>query len=145
MRQLLLLTILLTQFPSSAFSQKRCECKATDRFGYGGHETITFEEKRIYQGLEGMVMDASASPLQNAVVEVFPVPDKIGPNNAKRRVTACLTGTDGRFCFPHFKAGKYRVSVSAEGFKVTDVILTVDASHWRSRRKGLDIILQVGT
>ena len=86
----------------------------------------------------------TAKPLEGALVEVFTHPeyllietpiDKRGRPN-QRRVAACRTGADGKFCFAGLPAGKYELRSSSEdtatGWNASQVYVILNP---RSRRK----------
>lgn len=145
MKKIFFIFVLLLLFVDSGSSQENCGCKKTERFGYGGHELITMIEKKSYRKLEGVVTISGDDRLEKAIIEVYPIPDQLGKNNARTRLAVCETGKQGRFCFPQFTNGKYRLTISAEGFKVIDFFVTISPKSRRKNKDSIQLYLPVGT
>jgi protocatechuate 3,4-dioxygenase beta subunit len=114
---------------------------------------MVIKESKIYSSLRGVVQDATGRPLLNVLVEVFDHPDHLlleHPSNQKekakqRRIAACETGDDGKFCFVKIPKGNYEIRTSLDsGWNVTHVWVRLDPSHRRSGRSGMEIQMQVG-
>lgn len=145
MQKLLLNTLLAASaLFLPAQSKKDCLCKPTEQHGYGGHETISIKDDKIYRRLSGFVTDLTTAPLPGAIVEVLIAPEQDG-GDGRKRIAACVVGESGQFCFPEMKPGRYRLSVSAQGFKVTGINLRLNPRSRKSTKEDLIVILEVGT
>ena len=76
--------------------------------------------KRVRE-LRGVVLYPNGKVMKDAVVEVYENPVKVSAEDVTyktvKRITsvdrkvACITATDGRFCFKHLRPGKYLLRV----------------------------------
>jgi hypothetical protein len=104
-------------------------------------------------------MWVDGKPVGDALVEIFDKPDYLlcewEPNNPRgcttnppaeqRRVAACRTGKDGRFCFGDIPAGKYELRVSKDGgWNVVHAYVVVDPNSRASKDGGIVIKMTVG-
>jgi hypothetical protein len=116
-----------------------------------------FIEKEPYRELRGrVVVFATGKPLAGALVEVFTHPEYLLSNDScargkpeQRRIAACLTGNDGKFCF-HFRrlrSGKYELRSSSSdtytGWNASQVYVIVDGHKGKS--KELRVVMTLGT
>ena len=122
---------------------------------WGGNETITIKEDKVHKQIFGTVnLFTSDNPTSGALVEVYTHPDYLFleyPDSEKeakkqRRVAACITGEDGKFCFGFIKPGKYEVRVSKEsGINVTHIYVEVNPYSDESVDTEMDATLTPGT
>src|SRR5271163_1400218 len=116
----------------------------------GGNIFIVEVEKAPRRTIAGTVsIGGDSGPLENALVEIFDNPNYLldesnGHKNPKqKRIAACVTGKDGKFCFS-LPDGKYELRASLSvGINVTHIYVVVDL------RKGkylpLHVQLTLGT
>jgi protocatechuate 3,4-dioxygenase beta subunit len=111
-----------------------CAPAPSDERTHWGNENIVLSTVTRVRMLGGTITDASASPISNALIEVLTDPDvqalpyspKREARRAKqRRVAACLTKTDGRFCLTGIPAGRYELRFSAQGFQTVSQTIRV--------------------
>ncbi len=137
------LVVALLAFSADATGQPACACKKAttkETTRIGGNETVVIREKRIVSFVIGRV-DTYNDPQLEVLVEVFDNPDHLlrsYPENRiqrklQKRIAACKTGADGRFCLQKIPKGTYEVrfSVGPE-WNVVSVYLEIDpkaASH----------------
>jgi len=103
-----------------------------------------------YRDLVGPVSIGEDMPVKDALVEVFDNPDYLLDEATmahppkQKRLRACITGTDGKFCMRNLPSGKYelRASVNA-GIDVTHIYVVVDRKHGST--DPMVVRLQVGT
>ena len=83
---------------------------------------------------KGTVTDMNRQPVPNALVEAFTDPEALtlptspeaeARRAKRRRVAACLTDSEGKFCFATLPAGKYELRSSAKGFRMVSQGLDV--------------------
>jgi len=136
---------LLLCFLSYPLASQQCKCHApeagaTTRKGY--FEEISVELKTRYERLAGVV-SLSDRPVEDVLVELFAY---IRNSSAKRaRMAACVTGTDGRYCFSRVPRGEYELRASKDGgFEITHVYVRVDPKNRRSSNAELGISIEVG-
>ncbi len=75
-------------------------------------------------------------------VDAFRIPDE------QPKLASCITGPDGRFCFPGIPAGKYVVRIGtrpavATGWNGTHVIVNLDPK--RRGKREFKVIMQAAT
>ncbi len=132
-----------------------CKCDVPDKretTRRGGNEMIVVKEKSSFRKLEGIVEMSGDRPLENALVEVFDRPDYLldtsharseGPPEQKR-LAACLTAKDGKFCFRNLPTGKYELRASiGSGWNVTHIYVVLDR-HSKEVEK-LKVLMLLGT
>ena len=132
-----------------------CKCGTPDKGEttlWGGNEMIVVTEENSFRKLEGRVQMSGDRPLENALVEVFDHPDYLldtshsrgeGPPEQKR-LAACRTAKDGKFCFRNLPAGKYELRSSlGSGWNVTHVYVVLDRHNKRDEK--LKVLMQLGT
>lgn len=116
--------IILLAFPA-VYIAKNCGCSPAapgETTHWVGNLTVVSQERKPYRQLRGTIVGPDGKPVPGALVEVFTNPeylfdDKVlskrgAPN--QRRVAACVTGADGKFCFSGLPAGRYEVRSSSE-------------------------------
>lgn len=155
-----LLVVVILAFGSVASQKPRCHCKSVDPDELtrsGGNEWVAYQQPGIFKSIRGNVAMPLRELNENVLVEVFDQPHYLicewrdrNPNNcttsppdSQRRIAACVTGSDGTFCFPSLPAGQYelRVSKGAE-WSPTHVLVTVDPN--RGTSKLIEVRLNLG-
>jgi hypothetical protein len=159
------LIVLLLFIPLATFtpSTKGCNCSPAqgDTTRWGGNEWIAYKQARTYQVINGKVVGAvGGQGMDDVLVEIFDKPEYLlcewkdynsnkcttDPPAEQRRVAACATGKDGKFCFSNIPAGRYELRVSKDGsWNVVRAYVIVDPSGRYSRRGGIVIEMTVGT
>lgn len=149
MLKLIVAILVIPTIGSAALQQRNCRCrKATaDDQTIWGHIANQYEEERPVRSIQGTVLDPVDSPIEGALVEVFPDDgkDSTPTSFSHRRVAACRVSADGKFCFTRVKPGKYILAVGARGFNINFVSVTLSPKNRRSSGKGLQVSLQLGT
>ena len=140
----------------NASALEKCKCSppgADETTHWGGNQAIVIKESKIYSSFRGVVQDATGKPFLNVLVEVFDHPDHLlleHPLNEKekakqRRIAACKTGDDGKFCFVKIPKGKYEIRTSIDsGWNVTHVWVRLNPSHRRSGISRIEIQMHLG-
>jgi hypothetical protein len=147
---------LLLTFSGNISAQGNCGCvKAQpDEMTQWGNELITIVERKPYKQIRGIVLDPSDAKVQDALIEVFTHPEHLLPDypekeKAKvkqRRLAACKTTTDGKFCFPNLPAGKYELRVSKDsGWKAICFYLVIAPHNRKSSSLPINARLKVAT
>lgn len=117
---------ILTAFPP----QDNCGCMPAAKneiTRWGGNETITVEEEKIHKRIFGTVELENGDPAADVLVEVYTRPEEEKEEAKQRRIAACITGGNGKFCFGFTKPGKYEIRLSKDsGFNVTHVSVEVN-------------------
>lgn len=117
----------------------------------GGNEIVTFIERREYKSLHGVVRDANGEAVPDVLVEVFDRPEWILRGHSasrvqQRRVAACKSGVDGKFCFEGIPAGRYELRASKDAaWNPSHLYVVVSPRGRRSTRSGIILRLTVGT
>jgi hypothetical protein len=132
-----------------------CKCGTPDKgetTRWGGNQMIVVKEESSFRKLEGRVQMSDDRTLENALVEVFDHPGYLldtsdsrseGPPEQKR-LAACRTGKDGKFCFRNLPAGKYELRSSlGSGWNVTHVYVVLDKHSKRDEK--LNVLMLLGT
>lgn len=135
-----------------------CRCNPPEKdetTHWVGNQVIIFVEKNSYKILRGTVsVFANEKPLGGALVEVFTDPEYLLSTDSysrgtpeQRRVAACRTRVDGKFCFLGLASGKYELRVSSDdsrtGWNTTQVYVVVDRK--KGKRKDLRVEMKLGT
>jgi protocatechuate 3,4-dioxygenase beta subunit len=131
-----------------------CTCHApdkTDSTRWGGNEMVVMVEERSYRELRGKIQTQDSRTVEGALVEVFDKPEYLlstGPNPShspeQKRLAACRTTADGKFCFRNLPSGTYelRSSVST-GWNVTHIHIVLDKQA--GQNKAIVVTMRVGT
>jgi hypothetical protein len=115
---------------------------------WGGNMSIELEQKSTLKIVQGRVENVG-KPLRGALVEVFESDGHIlrgsgGERQEQKRLAACRTSGDGKFCFKNLPSGTYEVRSSIDsGWDVTHVVVTVDAKKGKNDK--LRLSMNVGT
>ena len=127
-----------------------CKCKAPksrETTRWGGNIVAVLEVKDPVRQLKGTVRLGDTSA-ENALLEVFTHPEYLlqgeqkSPKN-QRRIAACLSDSQGRFCFHHIKPGKYELRSSMQsGINVTHLYVVIDRN---GTDRNLEVVMQMGT
>ena len=137
--------------------QGSCRCvPATDDdlTRWGGNESIIVKEEKVHRHLSGIVTLGGDNPISDALVEVYThpeyllldYPERESKKKKQRRVAACVTEEDGKFCFGFIAPGKYEVRVSLEsGINVTHIYVEVDPYSSESIETDIEAVLTPGT
>ena len=138
-----LLSTLLLLLASSFLQSGDCQCKkvSDDVTTHWGHESVILAAEEKVSMLRGKVVDPAEAVLPETLVEVFDDPDVLlSPNNPdiesrkekRRRVAACRTGEDGKFCFSDLQEGRYELRFSRAGFNTASIVVSVKSQHQAS-------------
>jgi hypothetical protein len=131
----------------SVLGDCKCHRAADDETThFGGNETVVFVEQESHRRLEGTVHAPDDTKLGNALVEVFDHPEYLlgdkpwADRPQQKRLAACRTAADGKFCFPNLPPEKYELRSSIDsGWDVTHVYVIVD----RNARRGGNLVVQM--
>lgn len=138
--------------------QEGCRCVPATKdetTRWGGNQSIVIKEEKVYKRLFGTVTYALVDepPISDALVEVYTQPDNLlssatesEKKKKQRRIAACVTGEDGKFCFGFIKAGKYEMRVSlGSGVNVTHIYVEVDPYALEGTDEEISATLSPGT
>jgi hypothetical protein len=132
-----------------------CKCgpvRDEETTHWGGHESAIFVEKNSYRQLRGSVQRGSGQTSLVVLVEVFDHPDYLLERSSnvrenhpeQKRVAACRTSADGKFCFPNLPSGKYELRTSINGeWNTSHVYVVVDKKA--GQQKSLRVLMELGT
>ena len=138
------LLVLLSPLATSSGGPCRCRpVPATETTRRGGNETITVKIEKVHRALAGVVRLNDDEPFADTLVEVF---KHVEDDRRKkpRRVDACLTAEDGKYCFGFLPPGKYEVRVSREnGFNITHLYVEVDPYSLDGTDDEIDVLLDL--
>jgi hypothetical protein len=129
-----------------------CKChRAADNetTHFGGNEAVVFVAEESHRRLAGTVHAPDGTKLGNALVEVFDHPEyllgdkPLETRPEQKRLAACRTAPDGKFCFPNLPSGKYELRSSVgSGWDVTHVYVVVDK---KGQTKNIQVRMSLGT
>ncbi len=152
--------ISMVAFPLGGEGCKCSPATSEEVTRWGGNHWVVNKPGGKYKAISGkVVMWVDEKPMDEALVEVFDKPDYLlcewEPNNPhgcttkppveQRRVAACTTGKDGRFCFSNIPAGKYELRVSKDGsWNVVHAYVVVVPNTRVSNNEGIVIEMTVG-
>jgi len=93
-------------------------------------------------------MDAER-PIEDALTEIFDKPNYLLGGNPftdhpkQKRLKACVTSADGKFCLCDLSSGKYEIRVSKDGrWNVTYVYVELDQKH--GTKEPIEINMSIG-
>jgi hypothetical protein len=130
-----------------------CKChrpEKDDTTREGANMFVIRVEKEAYRNLEGTVVGMGDSRLiEDALVEVFDHPEYLlsdnpsAPHAEQKRVAACHTSPDGKFCFRGLPSGKYELRSSLEaGWNITHIYVVVGK---KGQTKKIQVEMTLGT
>ena len=139
----------------------KCNCQpATETTRAGANEWVVYREPIVHKKAEGVVVFSTPGLQQDLLVELFDSPDYLmcewranNPNRCsttapreQRRLAACKTGKDGKFCFDNIPAGKYELRISkGQLWSVTHVYLVIDPKDSKSSGAPIQVSMRPGT
>jgi hypothetical protein len=118
---------------------------------HGANELIELKKqtvKRVFGTI--FIGFGNSAPTPNVVVEVYrsTVNQDFKKTVQQNRLTACVTGPDGKFSFPELKQGRYLLRAGMRepaGINETYIPIIVK-SRWKGfKGRGIRITLQLGT
>jgi len=145
--------LLLGSTDTSALGACRCNPpEKGETTHWVGNLVTVFAEKKGYRVLAGVVVRPDGKPLAEALVEVFTKPEYLLSEKTyamgkpgQRRIAACRTNVDGKFCFSGLKSGKYELRSSSNGspgWNVSQIYVVVDPE--KGLTKGLRVKMTIG-
>lgn len=106
----------------TGYQKNTCTCKkpAAGEVTHWSNGQVTMKDDKVYKSLHGFVQYPNGSPAPNALVEIYDKPANVlrswkGTRQKpirQRRIAACKTRADGRFCFIGIPSGKYELRSS---------------------------------
>ena len=133
--------------------QGDCKCRRPekgDATRWGGNEAVVLQPEGHFQELKGIVEAFENEPMGDALAEVFDKPDYLISDTPwanrpeQKRIRACVTSTDGKFCFKDLPDGAYELRISHDqGWNVTHVYVVLD--HKGGKKKEVHIRMHIGT
>ena len=144
---------------SSTLGAPDCKCRTPEpnetTHWVGNLETV-FRERKAYRVMRGVVVKPNGKPLGDALVEVFTHPEYLleaAPTGKRgrdkqRRVAACKTDADGKFCFTKLPPGRYELRASSDdtmtGWNASQVYVVINPHGRRSKRKEIRVEMTLG-
>jgi hypothetical protein len=134
----------------------RCSCtKASeDDLPHGANMVVEYRGRTMKQ-IAGRVFDPAGASLSDVVVELYDIPNmQVEGYDFVRdhsRRTACVTATDGSFCFSDLPSGKYLLRAGTRSQRDMNELymkITVDRGWFTGlfrRSKPLKLELTLGT
>jgi hypothetical protein len=129
----------------------RAECRKAhdDEVPQGANELIELREQKI-RGLFGTTFLPNDEPAEDVVIEVYSLQghEDYSVTTQKKRLTACVTGADGKFSFAEFKAGRYLLRAGVRkphGINITYVIINLKSNGSGNKGRGIRIPMTLGT
>ena len=135
-----------------AFTVSLAECKKADPkdVPYGANELIEMRPQHLSH-VRGTIFFPDKTPAADVVIEVYRPIGKLNPSSTveQPRITACITGNDGKFSFSDLKSGEYVLHVGTRApAGVDEVIVPIVMKkilRWRRKGSNLRLILPLGT
>ena len=119
---LMTFAVLLFLAPGTAIDDSSCTCRAASATEV---PHVTASDPRFpdlcLRIVRGMIVVSKNVPAADIVVEVYmlerPQRDSAsaGDGRSPTRIAACVTGADGRYCFPNLEAGSYLLVIGPQG------------------------------
>jgi protocatechuate 3,4-dioxygenase beta subunit len=116
----------------------------------GGNVVMSFIEKGTLKSARGVVRDMNGELLEGVLVEIFDdsqwtaKKQQANPGES-RRIAACKTGADGKFCFINIPAGKYElVSSINAGWNPTYVRFKLNPQSRNSGKRVIEVLMTIG-
>jgi len=131
-----------------------CKChkpEKGDKTRRGANMLVIRKPEGQFRELVGIVgMQFADRPMEGALVEIFDKPDYLLSGKQwedrpqQKRLRACVTSADGKFCFRGLPSGKYEIRVSKElGWNITHVYVELDQKH--GKNEPIEASLSLGT
>jgi hypothetical protein len=150
------LAILILTVPSGRICS--CRIASGDDIPHGANEDIEYAERTV-KNISGLVRYALVEgTIGDVVVEIYDVAyvdRKLRPRQIvglRTRRAACVTATDGKFCFPNLPSGKYVLRAGTRSFNggMNEVYMRVNVDRrwwtgWLRRSKPITLGLSPGT
>jgi hypothetical protein len=130
----------------NTINSQECKCRApepgaTTRTGYS--EELATTDEIPHKSVRGVVhLLGHDEPMEGVLIELFTLPARPPgrPPQKQRRLKACITEADGRFCFKGIAKGWYELRASKEGgFEITHVEVFIDPKNPESTDRGIDV------
>lgn len=132
--------------------QGDCKCRRPerdDKTRSGGNEAVVVVPKEHFREVKGIVTIVDEK-VEGALVEVFGQPEYLvgdkpwNERPAQKRLRACVTSADGKFCFKELPPGVYELRISRDqGWDVTHVYVVVNRKA--GSKKPLEVTMHLGT
>ena len=133
--------------------EKQCSCKKVESWekAEGGWMYPPVIEKKTLKSIYGQVHNANGEPLAGVFVQVFDNPSArlergVGPADLakkQKRVAACKTVEDGRFCFANVPSGRYELRYTKDAsYETKSVIVTIGHNSHGSSKKEISVLLE---
>jgi protocatechuate 3,4-dioxygenase beta subunit len=152
MNQIVLIAFLFSSLIGSQLNQCSCIAPAPNETTHsGGNEIVTLVERKVYKSIRGVARDVNGEPLKGVLIEIFDKPEWIvkgysSSPSEQRRIAACKTGDDGRFCFLNIPAGEYELRESIDSaWNPSHIYIKVNPKGRRSSKKEIRLQMTVGT
>ena len=138
-------------FSPAVFSDCKChQPNKADITRAGANLFVLKIEKEPYRRIEGTVNAFVGEAMENVLVEVFDHPDYLLGDNPlreppkRKKVAACATAADGKFCFRNLPPGKYELRSSISGgWNITHIYVVVDQQHGRNQKIEVEMSLGI--
>jgi hypothetical protein len=152
-------TFLILSSVSTMLCAPNCKChkpEPNESTHWVGNQYIIIRKPGAYKAMRGVIVTPNGGSLEDALVEVFTRPEYLlassGVNShgrdRQRRVAACKTGTDGKFCFLGLPPGKYELRASSDdtrtGWNVSHVYVVLNPHSRRSQREEIRVEMTLG-
>lgn len=140
----------------------KCDCRAVasnETTRVGGNEWVVYREPGVKRRIQGVVSMPLKELHEDLLVELFDKPDYLlcewkpdnpdrcttRPPDDQRRLAACRTGKDGKFCFDNLPAGTYELRISkSQEWSPTHVYVVVDPKDPKSTNTPIEVSLNIG-
>ncbi|RMG06910.1 MAG: carboxypeptidase regulatory-like domain-containing protein [Acidobacteria bacterium] len=143
--------LLILFFFSSKAQAVGCGCRfaSAAQTTFWGKENIILKEPHPVRLIQGKVI-AGGRALSGVLVEIYDNPESLlmdwrereAMKSRQQRIAACVTSSNGKFCFPKLSSGRYEVRFSkATDFDSTSIYVIVDPT--RSPNKGKKLIVEM--
>jgi hypothetical protein len=142
-----MVVLLLAEAP--AF-QPDCRCRKANAEEVTRWGWISYLEEKEYKvnKIRGQVLlQDRDTPIKDGLVEVLDNPalafrpENIGKKVKQKRLTACITGEKGEFCFEKLPPGKYELKFSLHAFDTLSVLVIV--IRRRERRSDEQVLVNL--
>lgn len=158
MSKLLHSMLLISLFTIPVKQVCTCQKAIEDDVPHGANEDIEYTEKSVRKLYGKVTWYGGTEPFNDAVVEIYAVADadknlkSRDITNQRVRQDACITTSDGSFCFPDLPSGRYVLRAgtrdSSGGMNEVYIRVTLDRRWWRklvTSGKPIEFDLTAGT